>query len=348
VAGIVRGQDVEMEIAIENISRVDMDSMLVNFFVYDQSNQKIDINAPRYKPLAAGDTILAKVRLNTKNLAGINSLWIEANPNKDQVEQYHPNNIGDYQFSAIADVTNPILDVTFDGLHILDGDIVSAKPDVLIQLHDENKYLALNDTNKFRLFLRYPGGENRRLRFEELENLNSDPMLLSWQKAVLPRNSFQILFTPELLEDGLYSVDVEASDESGNLSGANNFSISFEVINRSTITEVINYPNPFSTSTRFLFTLTGSEVPDYFKIQIMTVSGKIVREITQAELGPLHVGRNLTDYAWDGKDEFGDRLANGVYLYRVVSTINGEKIEERATAAGQYFKKGYGKMVILR
>ncbi len=36
------------------------------------------------------------------------------------------------------------------------------------------------------------------------------------------------------------------------------------------------------------------------------------------ELGPLHIGSNITDYAWDGTDEFGDQLANGTYLYRVV------------------------------
>ena len=42
-----------------------------------------------------------------------------------------------------------------------------------------------------------------------------------------------------------------------------------------------NYPNPFSTSTKFVFTLTGSEIPDVFTIQIMTISGKVVREITK-------------------------------------------------------------------
>src|SRR6185436_16832456 len=104
---------------------------------------------------------------------------------------------------------------------------------------------------------------------------------------------------------------------------------SFEVINESSITDFINYPNPFSTSTKFVFTLTGSEIPSYLKIQIMTVSGKIVREITQSEIGNIHVGRNITEYAWDGKDEFGDRLANGVYLYRVITQISGQSIEHR-------------------
>ncbi len=111
---------------------------------------------------------------------------------------------------------------------------------------------------------------------------------------------------------------------------------------------MMNYPNPFSTSTRFVFTLTGSETPDDIIIQIMTVSGKVVREITESELGPLSIGRNITDFAWDGTDEFGDPLANGVYLYRVKAKINGEDIKHRNSGADTYFKKDFGKMYILR
>ena len=111
---------------------------------------------------------------------------------------------------------------------------------------------------------------------------------------------------------------------------------------------MMNYPNPFSTSTRFVFTLTGSEVPDDIIIQIMTISGRVVREITENELGELRIGRNVTEYAWDGKDEFGDPLANGVYLYRVKARIDGEDIKHLESGADAYFKKGFGKMYILR
>ena len=148
--------------------------------------------------------------------------------------------------------------------------------------------------------------------------------------------------------DGVYELAVEAKDETGNLSGIFDYKIQFEVINKSTITEVVNYPNPFSTSTRFVFMLTGSEVPTDFKIQIMTVTGKVVREIMREELGAIRIGRNITDYAWDGKDEFGDQLANGVYVYRVITSINGSNIEKRETNADQYFKKGWGKMYLMR
>ena len=52
-------------------------------------------------------------------------------------------------------------------------------------------------------------------------------------------------------------------------------------------------------------------------------------EITEDEIGPINIGRNITEYSWNGTDEFGDPLANGVYLYRVKAMLNGEKVKDR-------------------
>ena len=140
-----------------------------------------------------------------------------------------------------------------------------------------------------------------------------------------------------------------ANDKSNNASGDNAYVISFKVINKSTITEVYNYPNPFSTRTQFVFTLTGSQLPTYMKIQIMTISGKIVKEIDMSELGTLRIGKNITEYAWDGRDEYGDLLANGIYLYRVITRINDKDIELNSQSSNsKAFKKDFGKMVIIR
>ncbi|HAS39922.1 MAG TPA: hypothetical protein DCS93_05555 [Microscillaceae bacterium] len=80
----------------------------------------------------------------------------------------------------------------------------------------------------------------------------------------------------------------------------------------------------------------------------MTVTGKVVREITQDELGPIVIGNNRTKYFWDGRDEYGDVLANGLYLYRVIMKVNGQAIEQRKTSADKAFKNGFGKLYILR
>jgi hypothetical protein len=89
-------------------------------------------------------------------------------------------------------------------------------------------------------------------------------------------------------------------------------------------------------------------VPEDIKIQIMSMGGKVVREIMGHELGELHIGRNITEYAWDGRDEFGDALANGVYVYRTIIRYRGEQVEHLESGADAYFNKGFGKMYLLR
>ena len=45
---------------------------------------------------------------------------------------------------------------------------------------------------------------------------------------------------------------------------------------------------------------------------------------------------------------YGDKLANGVYFFRVFAKLDNETIEHRATDADKFFKEGFGKMYILR
>jgi flagellar hook assembly protein FlgD len=87
------------------------------------------------------------------------------------------------------------------------------------------------------------------------------------------------------------------------------------------------------------------------RIQILTVTGRVVREVTAEELGPLRIGRNVTEFKWDGTDQFGQKLANGVYLYRVIVSQNGkslEKFKQEGVDTDRYFNEGYGKMYLMR
>jgi hypothetical protein len=349
---VQEGQTVTMTCALQNLSDIPFtDSLMINYWMLDKNQVKHNLilsNNLSYKlrkpPLNPGAFFIDTIVVNTLGYPGLNSLWMEANPvgkPHSQLEQYHFNNIIQKPFFVKTDKTNPLMDVTFDGTHILDGDIVSAKPNILIALKDENMYLALNDPADFKIYIQYPNST-------VLQPVVYGPQL-AFTPAVLPKNSCKLNYTPTLLADGVYTLVVQAKDRSNNSSGSLNYKINFEVINHATITDVMNYPNPFSTATHFVFTITGSEVPTMFRIQIMTITGKLVREIEREELGSLHIGRNITDYAWDGRDQFGDRLANGVYFYRVLTKIGSENIEHVDNAGiDQYFKKGFGKMYLMR
>ncbi len=162
---------------------------------------------------------------------------------------------------------------------------------------------------------------------------------------------FPVITSQANPEGDTYELQVTGKDRSGNPAGTVQYQVSFKVITKAMISNLLNYPNPFTTSTAFVFTITGSEVPQNMKIQILTITGKVVREITKEELGPLHIGTNITEFKWDGTDMYHMRLANGVYLYHVVTNLNGQSLQ-KYTATGentdQYFTKGYGKMYLMK
>jgi len=348
------GQPFTVAIAVENISEYNADSVLVHYWVEDRNRVRNYYTYPRQDSMYPGDLLLDTITFNSTGFPGLNSFWMEVNPvpliagatNFDQPEQYHFNNFAQIPFYVQTDITNPILDVTFDGVHILNGDIVSAKPFIMITLNDENPFLIMNqesDTAHFAVYLKDPQGFQNRIYFR-----NGSLVNMQWYPSTGPNGKFKIEFNPVLPIDGRYTLLIHATDKSGNKSGAIDYKIQFDVINKPSITEILNYPNPFTTKTHFVFTLTGSELPDFFKIQIMTITGKVVKEITMDELGSMRIGRNITDYFWDGTDMYGDRLANGIYLYRVVARLNGADMEKRESGADQYISKGFGKMYLMR
>ncbi|HSY75321.1 MAG TPA: hypothetical protein VK890_00605, partial [Bacteroidia bacterium] len=338
------GDTVRFKTVVQNVGDYPMDSMLVNAWIVDANNAPHYMTIKKTKKLNPGDTTMISVKSSTYNYNGNNSIWIEANPEGQSLtrpEEYHFNNYAKKTFIAQGDKNNPLLDVTFDGVHILNNDIVSPHPNILIQVTSDNKNLPLDvkDTGNIAIYI-------RNINNPVAQRLYFTSPQVQFTPASLPDNKCRVLYMPTLT-DGTYELSVQAADRSNNVSGTNPYKIDFEVVTKSSITNVFNYPNPFSTATRFVFTLTGEQLPTYFKIQIITITGKVVREITEAELGPLHIGRNITEYAWDGTDQFGSRLANGVYLYRVITSINGQSIDNMATSADSYFKMGWGKMYLI-
>jgi hypothetical protein len=344
------GEPLNFGIAFKNVSDVAFaNTIKVNAYVRDQNNQQTLLNITRLKAIGAGDTAMVTYQVNTQNLTGTNTLFIDVNPDNDQPEYTHMNNFLYKNFFVKGDVYKPTLDVTFDGVRILSGDIVSAKPRITIKLKDESKFLPLNDTSLVTILLRYPDNTVKRFKFGT-DTLQFTPATPGGD------NVATVDFMPKLPIDGEYELTITGKDRTGNTAGNLEYRVLFNVYNTPMISNMFNYPNPFTTSTAFVFTLTGSVIPQNLKIQILTVTGKIVREITKDELGPLNIGRNITDFKWDGTDQYGQKLANGVYLYRVVTNLNGSSLEKfptldqngSKTNTDQYFNKGYGKMYLMR
>jgi flagellar hook assembly protein FlgD len=62
-------------------------------------------------------------------------------------------------------------------------------------------------------------------------------------------------------------------------------------------------------------------------VQILTITGKLVKTINQTI---VNEGFNSRDLKWDGKDDFGDKIGKGVYVYKltVKSIATGKKTEK--------------------
>lgn len=341
---VEQGEKIDFGIAFKNISTQAFDSMRVKLIITDRNNVPHTILLPKKKPLVAGDTLVVNYTIDTRDYPGLNTLNVIVNPDYDQPEVYLYNNFIFKDFYVKEDKINPLLDVTFDGVHILNRDIVAAKPHVLVKLKDESKFMALSDTSLLKVNVRYPDGTQRRVYF-------SDTMRFTPSVIGNADNTASIEYTPYFPEDGEYELIVSGNDVVGNKAGNLEYKVAFNIINTPMISNMLNYPNPFTTSTAFVFTITGSEVPQNIRIQILTITGKVVREITKSELGDLRIGRNITEFKWDGTDMYGQKLANGVYLYRVLTNLNGkslDKYKSEGDKTDKYFKAGYGKMYLMR
>ena len=85
----------------------------------------------------------------------------------------------------------------------------------------------------------------------------------------------------------------------------------------------INYPNPFAQNTTISYVLTGA-TDDYTQIKIYTVSGRLIRTLRDNERTTV----NYRTQQWDGRDEQGEEVANGVYFAKIIAKQGDETIEE--------------------
>ncbi len=352
-----QGEPFSFSVAFKNVSNVDFDSLMkIKVVLFPENSNPDTIYLAKRKLLLAGDTLIASYMIDTRKYLGKVRMVMDINPDNDQREVTHFNNFLWKQFYVKEDKYSPLLDVTFDGVHILNGDYVSASPDIVIKLKDENKYIPITDTGSIKVKLIY--GRDKSEHMYSVHDTSSFTFIPAGVGH--GDNTATVEFHPKNLEDDDYELQVTGKDSMGNKAGLLAYSVFFKVYNKAAISNVFNYPNPFTTSTAFVFVLTGSEVPQNIRIQIMTISGKIVKEITKEELGPIHLGQNITDYKWDGTDMFGQPLGNGVYLYRVLTNLNGKRLDkfqgaqnDRYFSKGygdtdKYFTSGYGKMYLMR
>ena len=341
------GESVRVTVAYENVGKQPSDSVLVHYWLQTATNRIVDIGYKRLAALKPNGYVVDNVTFNTVGLDADNIFYAELNPIKpgsqeyDQMELTHFNNFIQKQFHVLRDVGNPLMDVTFDGRHIKDGDIVSSHPIITVCVADANQFMTIDDTNSIAVYLT-PAVTGIEHRIELAGNSE-----VSFTPGT-SENNIARLSLPMSLDDGTYQLRVRAHDASGNESGSDDYIISFRVVAANTVSDVFAFPNPFGASTRFVFQLTGSQLPDELRVDIYNPVGKIVKTITMADFGDLHFGLNKSS-EWSGTGANGALLPAGVYFYKARISYDGQPFPTRnEPGSAGALVGGVGRIVIVR
>jgi len=222
--------------------------------------------------------------------------------------------IGGSNDSLVADDQGPEMDVFMNDKSFVQGGITSDNPVLLVDLFDD---LGINTVG---------GGIGHDLVAIIDGNTEKAIILNDFYEA--EEDNFKrgkIRYPMKDLSEGNHNITVKAWDVANNSSEK---SIDFTVLEEKEIEiqNVLNYPNPFTTNTEFIFQHNQAGIPLDIKLEVFTVSGKLVKSFNQTIVNDGFISR---DIRWDGRDEYGDKIGKGVYIYKIkVRSQNGSTAEK--------------------
>lgn len=225
--------------------------------------------------------------------------------------------IGGLDPNGIDDTDGPTIDLFINDDSFVDGGISDETPILIAQLFDENGINTVGNGIGHDLIA-------------VLDGDTGDPIVLNdfYTADLDSYQSGQIRYNFTSLEPGVHTLMVKVWDVNNNSSEAIIEFVVQEQVNMA-LDHVLNYPNPFTTSTEFYFEHNQVCSQLEAQIQIFTISGRLVKTINEVVLTE---GFRSDGIAWNGLDDFGDQLAKGVYVYRLIVTtpddLRAEKIEK--------------------
>lgn len=198
------------------------------------------------------------------------------------------------------DVIPPDIQLTIGEQNFVDGDPVSANPLIQATLTDNSGIDYIT----------------RPMHMEMLYNQDSSVVPSNEYRLSHQPGSNQVVlnYRPSSLDPGTYQIRLAASDLEGNESEQE---IEFRVHKFLQLLSATNYPNPFTDETTITCELTGDA--DEINVKIYSLSGRLVQEFTEnASAGFMMI-------PWDGHDQNGEEIANGVYYCKIQVEKAGEK-----------------------
>lgn len=218
--------------------------------------------------------------------------------------------VGGLNAAGLNDNVPPTVDIYMNDENFVTGGLTDEKPKLIAKVYDENGVNTVGNGIGHDIVA-------------ILDNNTSNPVVLNdYYTADLDSyQSGRVEYDFSGLAVGRHTLTFKIWDVNNNSAES---TVEFVVAEKKEITldHVLNYPNPFTTRTQFFF--EHNQVCESLdaQIQIYTVSGKLVKTINQQVKTQ---GFRTEGIEWDGKDDFGDQIGKGVYVYRLsVRTPDGD------------------------
>ncbi len=221
---------------------------------------------------------------------------------------------GDDDGSNINDDEGPEIAIFLDNENFFSGGITSEKPLLLANLSDES---GINTSGN--------GIGHDITAIIDAETNNTIVLNDFYEGALDDFTRGKVKFPMDELSTGNHTLRLKAWDVLNNSSEAE---IQFVVAESAELAlkNVINYPNPFTTQTSFIFEHNRPGEVLEISVEVYTIAGKLIKSIEEIKVSD---GFRVNDIRWDGLDDFGDKIGRGVYLYKLsVSDGRGGRSEE--------------------
>ncbi len=225
---------------------------------------------------------------------------------------------GLYSIFYNSDDKDPYIEISSNGRPLYQDFLVVRRPIISILLQDES---GVNLNNSFTLRL-----DDQILVSNGLP-LNADAV--NYPDSLENSKSISILATPEL-EAGEHTLSVDIADVNGNYSSKE---VAFKVSAEFDIEVYGNYPNPFKDQTVISYFINSDNILDKFYIKIYTTSGRLIRsksldidESLIADPRDPYLWPDYHELIWNGDDDDGNQVANGVYYAIIKGTYKGKTI----------------------
>lgn len=222
--------------------------------------------------------------------------------------------IGGINENAVADNINPRVKLYMNDETFVSGGTTNNSPFLLANLEDES---GINTASGI-------GHDIVAILDGDVDN----PYILNdyYQTTLNDFTKGTLRFPLRNLAVGLHTLTFKAWDVYNNPITAE---IQFVVVGNEsiTLTNVLNYPNPFVNYTEFWFSHNRPYEPLEVQVQVMTITGKVVWTRNQIVSTEGFLSKEIT---WDGKDDFGNKIGKGVYVYKltVKSNLTNSKTEK--------------------